>query len=444
MGQTTNTQADPAGTQWTRYAPRPEPLREGMKYHVFLSYRSVNRPWVINLYDVLRAHGYEVFLDQCTLVAGSELITELQAALRTSQAGVLVWSRATGDSKWVNREFQTMLRRTDKGGFHFVPVVLDATDLPEFAENLVYVDFSQYPDGPNGGELLRLLHAITGKPLSPDAAHFATEQNEAAHEAAADIKSAIANGSAERLRKIALAGGPAWETSSALGCAAAEGLTKLGAYDAALEVLVPVERRFPRAVRPKQLRALALARRAAKLDHLEDLEEAQAILGRLEALGENDPETLGILARTWTDRYQRSKEVLHLRRSRDLYARAFAQAHDDYYTGINAAAKSVLLGIAEEIAAGQALAAKLQEAIGTVPVARDYWKTATVAEAHLIRGDYAKAAEVYAAAVAMASEERGSHESTWQQACRLMAVLQPTADARAAVRRAFAHLSDCT
>ena len=444
MGETTSTQANAAATQWTRFAPSPEPLRAGMKYHVFLSYRSVNRAWVINLYDVLRAHAYEVFLDQVTLVAGSELITELQTGLKTSQAGVLVWSRATGDSKWVNREYQTMLRRTDKGDFYFVPVVLDTTDLPDFAANLVYVDFSQYPDGPNGGELLRLLHAITGKALSPDAAHFANEQDEAAREAAADIKSAIANGSADRLRRIALAGGPAWETSSALGCAAAEGLTKLGAYDAALEVLAPVERRFPRAIRPKQLRALALARRAAKQDRPEDLEEAQAILGRLDALGEHDPETLGILARTWTDRYQRSKDLLHLKRSRDLYARAFEGAHDDYYTGINAAAKSVLLGTAEEIAAGQTLAAKLQEAIGTGPIAGDYWKTATVGEAHLIRGDYARAGEVYAAAVAMASEERGSHESTWQQACRLMAVLQPTANERAAVRKAFAHLPDCT
>jgi hypothetical protein len=125
-----------------------------------------------------------------------------------------------------------------------------------------------------------------------------------------------------------------------------------------------------------------------------------------------------------------------------LYAQAFEAARDDYYTGINAAAKSVLLGTAEEIAAGRALAAKLQDAIGTELVRKDYWKTATVAEAQLILGSYAKAGELYKAAADMASEERGSHESTWQQACRLMAVLRPSADARTMVRGAFSHLPD--
>lgn len=30
---------------WTKLTPEPEPLTAGKKWHVFLSYRSVNRPW---------------------------------------------------------------------------------------------------------------------------------------------------------------------------------------------------------------------------------------------------------------------------------------------------------------------------------------------------------------------------------------------------------------
>jgi hypothetical protein len=53
--------------EWANFVPKPRPLTSGDKYHVFLSYRSVNRAWVLNLYDVLRAHGHEVFLDHACL-----------------------------------------------------------------------------------------------------------------------------------------------------------------------------------------------------------------------------------------------------------------------------------------------------------------------------------------------------------------------------------------
>ena len=83
--------------EWAKFVPKPRPLTSGDKYHVFLSYRSVNRAWVLNLYDVLRAHGHEVFLDQCVLKAGDPLIKNLEAGLTSSQTGVLVWSSATAD-----------------------------------------------------------------------------------------------------------------------------------------------------------------------------------------------------------------------------------------------------------------------------------------------------------------------------------------------------------
>jgi hypothetical protein len=44
----------------------------------------------------------------------------------------------------------------------------------------------------------------------------------------------------------------------------------------------------------------------------------------------------------------------------------------------------------------------------------------------------------------MAPKETGSHESTWKQACRLMAHLNPSAEERAMVRAVFAHLPDCS
>jgi hypothetical protein len=346
--------------QWLRLAPQPRALGRDEKWHVFLSYRSVNRIWVLNLYDVLHQQGFEVFLDQVVLAGGDELIRVLEDGLRQSQAGVLVWTSATAESDWVRREYQVLERQAlEREEFCFVPVRLDSSKPPPFAANRVFLDFSSYPDGPNGGELLRLLHSIAGVPLTAEAAHFAAQQ---------DAGAAIRNKDPELLIELFTTGGLSWETSSALGCKAAEGLLRLGRNAEALRMLEQLEQRFPRAIRPRQLRALALARRAGD----GDLRQAQRILGTLYEAGERDPETLGIYARTWMDRYQKSGDASDLQQSRDLYAEAFDRAADDYYTGINAASKSVLLGTPEDLTRAADYAARVQKIVGKEPRPGDY------------------------------------------------------------------------
>lgn len=434
-----------AGTQvvpneWTKFAPTPRPLTDGDKWHVFLSYRSVNRPWVLNLYDVLRQQGFATFIDQCELRAGDELMLRLQNALAASQAGVLVWSKATGDSDWVAREYQVLERQaTSKPDFQFVPVLLDRSKVPPILGSRIYLDFSSYPDGPNGGDLLRLLYAIVGQPLSAEAANFAAQQDEAAQDASAKIGAAIKNGDPERLTRLFEQGGVVWQTSSTLACKAAEGLMRLGHDNDAIALMQKIAQRFPRSIRPKQLYALALARRGKG----SDLGDAQEILGELYDREQRDPETLGIYGRTWMDRYSKTGDIKALKQSRNLYAEAFERAPDDYYTGINAAAKSAFLGAPEELKRAAEYAERVQKIVGTAPRPGDYWMTATVGEVYLLQKKYQDAARLYDAAVAMAVEEKGSQLSTWKQACRLMKLLQSSDQERALIRRVFADLPDC-
>ena len=428
--------------EWLKYAPKPRALSGTDRWNVFLSYRSVDRAWVLNLYDVLRELGHKVFLDQTALKPGDQLVKELQDALKTSQAGILVWSSATQDSDWVQREYQALERlATERKGFQFVPVRLDRSEVPLFAQNRIFLDFADYPDGPNGGELLRLLHGIAGVPLREEAARFGAEQDEGAKQAANKIKAAIETGKQTRLNSLFREDGLPWRVSAALGCKAAEGLTKLGSIDEALAMLKEIEVQFPKAIRPKQLRALALARRAVKTKNTDELDEAQGILAELYAAGERDPETLGIYGRTWMDRYELDQDELSLRKSRDLYAEAFDAAHDDYYTGINAAAKSVFLGTPAELGKATEYAARVLDVVGTNPWPNDYWKTATVAEAFLLEKNYPRAAELYRTAVAMSPKETGSHGTSWTQARRLMGKLGATAEEQELVRRAFGSVA---
>jgi tetratricopeptide (TPR) repeat protein len=426
-------------SEWLKFAPQPRELTDGDEWNIFLSYRSVNRTWVLNLYDVLRGLGHKVFFDQGILKAGDELTNRLERALETSQAGILIWTNATRDSDWVRREYETMESlATDKMGFQFVPIKLDQSRLPKFAANRVFLDFSSYPDGPNGGELLRLLYAVVGQPMGQAAIQFAAQQDQEAQDTIAKIAAAIKNKRPARLEQLFDQGGLSWMTSAALGCKAVEGLITLGHNDRALQMLEKLEQQFPRALRPKQLHALALARQGGD----SNLEEAQEIMGMLYQQGERDPETVGIYARTWMDRYNISGDIDDLKQSRDLYAEAFGKAPDDFYTGINAAAKSLLLETEADVKRALAYAEKVQQIIGTPNPDDKYWMIAALGESFLIQKNYREAARLYEAAVASARAEKGSHESTWKQARLLMDKLRPSPEECALVRNAFHHLPD--
>ena len=423
--------------EWLQYAPKPRPLNADEEWNVFLSYRSVNRTWVLNLYDVLVDLGYKVFIDQCELAAGKDLVMRLSEALKKSQAGILIWSAAAAQSDWVYKEYERLeTKSTRNPNFNFVPIRLDKTELPEFADSKIFVDFSSYPDGPNGGELLRLVHGIVGLPLSREAAHFANEQDEKFKDTAVEIDAAIRNRDPEEIMALFEKNGLPWKTTPSLGCKAAESLTKLDRNTEALQILQKLNEQFPGAIRPKQLLALALARRGEE----GDLKQAQKILAKLYAEGERDPETLGIYARTWMDRYNSSGDFNDLEQSRSYYAEAFEKAQDDYYTGVNAAAKSVFLGSEEDLTKAMEYAKKIETLIGTKSHPGDYWKTATVAEILLMQKRYKEAAEVYKDAIRMARTETGSHKTTWKQAVRLMEKLQPPEEDRRAILDVFKHI----
>lgn len=417
--------------EWLKFAPKPIPLREGEKWNVFLSYRSVNRGWVLNLYDVLTELGFKVFLDQYVLKPGDSLVHSLENALETSQSAILIWSTAAQDSEWVRNEYDTMLSKaTTNKNFRFVPLKVDRAPLPAFARIKLFIDFTEYPDGPNGGDLLRLVHGLVGKPLSDEAVHFAWEQDEASGITAAKITAASRNNRPQKLLQLFKEGGLVWKTSASLACKVAEGLIKLGKEDDAINLLGQAEKDFPKSIRPKQLKALALARRGKD----NDLDEAQDILGELYAINHLDPETLGIYGRTWMDRYKLSGDISQLRQSRNYYAEAFEKSPDDYYTGINAASKSILLG---EVERGKEYADRVENIVGNRPIAGDYWQTATVAEVLLIQKKYTEAADMYQHAVDIAPTEIKSHDSTRKQAESLLQKLNADREIQTKVLKAF-------
>ena len=226
----------------------------------------------------------------------------------------------------------------------------------------------------------------------------------------------------------------AWRFSPALSCAAAQALISVGSPQQALRVLDSVRAVFPAAIRPRQLTGLALARSG-------DWKQAKAVFGELYELGERDPETVGMYARTWMDAYQATGDRLLLRRSRDLYAESFASAPDNYYTGINAASKSIFL---DEIDVGMRLGKQVEALVGTREKVGDYWQTATVAEVQLIQRNYAEAASLYEKALAIDPGAVDDHRSTCKQARLLLKHLDAIPEQESLVLNVFRRQVRCT
>ena len=416
--------------KWLEFAPLPPELTADKKWHVFLSYRYVNRPWVFQLYDALQQAEFEVFVDQFALVPGDSLSRNLEAALERSARGVIVWSDAYEDSEWCRAEYDSMvaMQMDTHSDFRFVTVNLGEQELPPFARRGLNIDFSGSAEGPRGEGLLRLMYGLVGQPLSNAGVKFAQQLDEETSAELAKIAGAREIGDAERLLELGKGTSLPWLASPLPTCATAEALIDMKRLDVAEAVLKRAALQFPKAIRPRQLRALALAeQRKWPL--------AQQVLSELHAAGHRDPETLGIYARTWMDRYKQTHKTLHLRKSRDLYAEAFKLKPQDYYTGVNAASKSLLLG---EVEAGQELAAQVEKLVGAQEVPGDYWKTATAAEVQLIQANYGQAAQLYEIAVLADPEATRKHETTLRQARMLMEKLDTPPLERAKIERVFA------
>ena len=232
---------DEAYDVWLKLVPKPRPLAPGQKWHVFVASRSIHRPWVLQLYDVLREYGYHVFFDQLMFDPEQAGIGGLGNALSAAQAGILVWSAAAADAEWVRREYEVFERLTDtKPEVVFVPVRLDTSELPAFARTRRFLDFSASPDGPNGEDCCGCsMRSRDGRWTRRGSCCRRTRRDREA--AGKRSRRGDRRQGRNRLLHLFRQGGLAWRTSAALGCQAATGLTRLGHPHDALEMLEQLE-----------------------------------------------------------------------------------------------------------------------------------------------------------------------------------------------------------
>jgi hypothetical protein len=110
-------------------------------FDVFVSYAHADAAWVMAFAKRLQAEGLRVAYDQEFFQAGDLLVSRVEAAIRESAHGILVFSAASVASKWVRQEYATMMQRSIESGTRFIPVIIEDAELPEFARTRYGVDF---------------------------------------------------------------------------------------------------------------------------------------------------------------------------------------------------------------------------------------------------------------------------------------------------------------
>jgi len=157
----------------------------------------------------------------------------------------------------------------------------------------------------------------------------------------------------------------------------------------------------PDNLRAQQLCGLAMSKSGARNAAIKFLEP---VLER----HTNDPETAGILGGVYKEQFKMTADSSFARKSLDTYLSNFEETNS-YYTGINAATMSQILGrgkTAREVA---------EKVVKIAGEEESFWAYATVGEANLLLRNSQAAAESYYKAVQMGESQYGKLGSVYAQ-----------------------------
>jgi TIR domain len=109
---------------------------------VFISYANQDKPFVRKLINELEKHNLSVWFDEQEIKVGDSIVAKISEGLRDSDYLVVVLSKASVTSSWVQEELNAALMNqiSDKGSV-VLPVLIEDCDLPPLLRSRLYADF---------------------------------------------------------------------------------------------------------------------------------------------------------------------------------------------------------------------------------------------------------------------------------------------------------------
>jgi len=121
------------------------------KPKIFISYAWDDQQLVQRLENALGNAGAKIWIDHSEVRGGDNLPKRISDALEWSNVLILVWSKASSKSQWVEREWTNAISL----GKEIIPCILDKTKLPAILANKLFLDFTVFESG-----FPSLLHAL--------------------------------------------------------------------------------------------------------------------------------------------------------------------------------------------------------------------------------------------------------------------------------------------
>jgi hypothetical protein len=109
---------------------------------VFISHSSRDKPFVRKLVQELEQRHLNVWFDERELKVGDSIVAGVSAGLRNSDYLIVVLSKSSVASRWVQEELNAALMEELSGeGRPVLPVLIDDCELPPLLKSRLYADF---------------------------------------------------------------------------------------------------------------------------------------------------------------------------------------------------------------------------------------------------------------------------------------------------------------
>lgn len=110
-------------------------------YDIFLSHSSLDNDFTDKLHSLLEQAGFNVWYDEKKMISNSHILTDLPKYMGDSEAFIVILSRNSCSSSWVQDEYGYARGLYDKKELKaIIPVVIDDCDIPGFYNNYKWID----------------------------------------------------------------------------------------------------------------------------------------------------------------------------------------------------------------------------------------------------------------------------------------------------------------
>lgn len=110
-------------------------------YDIFLSHSSLDNDSTDKLHSLLEQAGLDVWYDEKKMISNSHILTDLPKYIGDSEAFIVILSKNSCSSSWVQDEYGYARGLYDKKELKaIIPVVIDDCDIPGFYNNYKWID----------------------------------------------------------------------------------------------------------------------------------------------------------------------------------------------------------------------------------------------------------------------------------------------------------------